>query len=299
MAHAETVDKVVAIVNNEPVTLYELDKLMAEKIDDIKKIEGGLKKEKFGDYRDLALKRLIEDKLLDQAIAKRQITVTQEDVNKAIANILKRNNMTKEQLVAEVTKKGKGFDAYVTDLKGQLLRVKFMGQAIAPRIKVTDADLDEYFAKHPDQFGSYSSVKIAQIIIPLAPDASDSDLQAAQAQAQEIIKKARGGSNFEQLGKKYGQNSQTAIPATFQVNALASQIGEAVSNLKPGEVSEPVRSDMGLNVIKLFERSTLGGEEYKSVREQIRDKVFEEKLDEELQRYIDELKTKSYIVIKQ
>ncbi len=295
---AELVDKVIAVVNNEPVTLYELDKLMAQKIDEIKKATGSVQKEKFENYRQAALGLLIEEKLLEQAIQKRQITVTQEDVQKAIDNIMKRNNLTKDQLVAEVTKKGQSFDQYISDLKVQLRKVKFMGQVIAPRVKVTDADLDEFFAKHPDKFGNYSSVKMGQVIIPLVPGANDSELQAAQATAQEVVKKARGGANFEELGKKYSPNPQTAVPQTYQVSGLAPQVGEAVSGLSAGQVSDPVRTDLGLHVIKVFERSTLAGDEFKTVREQMREKVFDQKVDDEMQKYIDELKGKSYIVIK-
>jgi len=294
----ETVDKVVAVVNDEPVTLYQLDKLMADRIDDIKKAEGSnIQKEKFQDYRQQALKLLIEEKLIDQEMAKRNMTVTDADVEKSIESIMKRNNLTKQQLMDEVQKKGMTFEKYQADMKSQVRKMKFMGEVLAPRVKVTDADLDEFFAKNPDQFAPYQSVEMAQIILPLAQGASDSEVANAQKQAQEIISKAKAG-NFEDLGKKYSQNPATAVKAIYQVNMLAPEIAQAMANLKPGEVSQPIRSALGLHIVMLYSRKTLAGEEYKAVREQLREKVFEEKLQEELQKYVDDLKTKSYIETK-
>ncbi|MDL1873263.1 hypothetical protein FBR05_13870 [Deltaproteobacteria bacterium PRO3] len=296
---AEVVDRVVAVVNDEPITLYEVDKLMAANLEEIKKAEGkGMKQEKFQSYRSQALEKLIADKLLDQQMEQMKLQVTDDDVQKALGNIMQRNSMTKEQLVQQLNQKGMTFDQYLADLRVQLKKVKFMGAVIAPRVKVTDADLDEFFADNSDKFANFQSVQMAQVIVPLAPVAGDAELVAAQAKAQEVYQKAKGGSNFEDLGKKYSVNAQTAVPAVYQVNQLAPQIAEVLSGLKPGEVGQPVRAEMGIHVIKLIERKTLAGDEYQAVREQIREKVFELKVQEELEKYVGELKSKNFVQIK-
>ena len=298
-AHAETVDKIIAVVNDEPITLYQLDKLMAEKLDELKAEEKTeVQKEKFATFKQLALKKLVGEALLGQEMEKRGVKVDDKDVERALDNITKRNNLTREQLQAEIKKKGQSFDQYMADLKVQLRKVKFIGEMIAPRVKVTDADLDAFFAAHSDQFGAYQSVKMAQIILPLSDTASESEVNAALAKAKEVVKKARGKSDFEELGKKYSQSAQTAVPAIYQINQLSLEVGQAVSTLKPGEVSEPLRTSLGFQVVKLFERKTLAGEEYKAVREQLRERVFEQKIDEKLEEYVEELKSKSYVEIK-
>ena len=297
-ARAEVVDKVVAIVNQEPITLYDVDRLMAQNVDEIKKAAAtGDQKEKFQDFRSMALQKLIGEKLLDQELERRKIVITDADMQKSVEGIMKRNNLTDAQFKSELGKQGMTWEQYTVTLKAQLKKVKFMSEVLAPRVKVTDADLDEFFAKHPEQFAPYQSVKMAQIIIPVDSAASDSDLQAAQKRAEEISAKAKGGSNFEDLGKKT-PNPQTAIPEIYQVNQLAPAIIEVLGDLQPGGVSQPVRSSMGIHVVKLYERKTLAGEEYKQVREQLREKVFEEKMGDEMDKYLDELKGKSYVEVK-
>lgn len=298
-ASAEVVDKVVAVVNAEPITQYDVDKLMKENLEEIKKAQAtGDQKEKFDGYKGMALQKLIGDKLLEQELQKRNMTVTDADVQKSLDNIMKRNNLTKDQMNAEITRQGMTWDQYLVTLRSQLKKVKFMGEFLAPRVKITDADLDEFFAKHSDKFAAYQSVKLAQIIIPLDAAASDDQLKEAQSKANEVASKAKGGANFEDLGKKYSPTPQTAVPEFYQVSQLAPAIAEVLSDLKPNEVSQPVRSPMGLHVVKLYERKTLAGEEYKQVREQLREKVFEEKMEEEMVKFLDELKGKSYIEIK-
>lgn len=296
---AEVVDKVVAVVNDEPVMLLDVDRLMAANLEDIKKAEGGqAKKEKFTDYRTMALDRLIGDKLLDQQMNQMKILVTDEDVKKAAGNIMQRNSLTQDQLNKQLASKGLTYDQYLVDLKSQLKKVKFVGQVIAPRVKVTDADLDEFFAEHSEQFGQFQSVQMAQVIIPLPPGASDSEIAKAQAQAQDVAQKAKKGENFEELGKKYSAAPGTAVSTIYQVNQLAPAIAEILSDLKPGDVSQPVRTELGLHVVKLYERKTLAGEEYQAIREQLREKVFQEKVQVELEKYVNELKGKSFIQVK-
>jgi peptidyl-prolyl cis-trans isomerase SurA len=296
---AETVDKVVAIVNEDPITLYDLESSIEKNREKIKEIMGDKAAQDVSkDIRSLALKVLVDEKLLDQEMAKKQIALTPEDEEKAIQNVLERNRLTLDQLKAELAKQGQSWATYKAGLTEQLKRIKFMGQIIAPRVKVTDADLDEFFAKNPEQFAQFQTVKMAQIIVPLGTTATDAELAQAQKVAQEVQDKARGGGNFEDLGKKYSVNPQTAVPDNYPLSQLAPQIAGLLADLKPGEVSAPVRSTMGIHVIKLYERKTMAGDDFKAIREQIREKVFEYKVEQALQEYLDDVKNKSFIEIK-
>lgn len=298
-AFAETVEKVVAIVNEEPITLYDLDLAMSQDLHAIQGAETGSEKQKkFKNSRDLALKSLIEEKLLDQELARKNITITKADEDKAVQNVLQRNNMTMEQLKGELRSKGESWDEYIEQVKVQLKRIKFMGQVLAPRVRVTDQDLDEFFAENSDKFAQFQSVELAQVIVPFAAGGSEEDFNKAQATAQEVARKARGGADFAELGKKYSDTPQTAEKQTYPAAQLAPAIAATLSEMSPGDVSEPVRSTMGFHIIKLFSRSTMQGEEFSAIREQIRERVFEVKLQEKLEEYLDEVKKKSFIEVR-
>lgn len=296
---AETVDRIVAVVNGDPITLYELDLAMKQDLSRIMDAPTGNSKEKrFQDSRSAALQRLVEDRLLEQELKKNNIVITEEDEEKALQNILARNKMSLSQLKSEIASKGQSWEDYQAGVKRQLKQIKFMGRILAPRVKVTDADLEQFFAEHPQQFAGFQTVQMAQIIIPVSPNADDATLASAQKLAAEASAKARKGGNFEELGQKYSNPPQAAVQATYQVSQLAPQIVAILSDLKEGQVSEPVRSSMGIHVIKLYERSTMAGEEFQAIREQLREKVFELKLQEEMVEYLDKLKDRSLIELK-
>lgn len=296
---AEVVDQVVAVINGDPVTLYELDLAMRQDLSQIMDAPSGASQEnKFKDSKNAALQRLVEDKLLEQEMKKNNIVVSEADEQKAIENILARNKMTLPQLKKEIQGKGQAWEDYLAGVKRQLKQIKFMGRVLAPKVKVTDADLEEFFAQNPEQFAAFQTVEMAQVIIPVKPSADDVTLSAAQKKAAEAATKARRGGDFEELGKKYSEMPQAALKATYPVAQLAPQIISILSDLKVGQVSEPVRSSMGLHVIKLYERSTMAGEQYQAIREQLREKVFELKLQEEMGEYLDKLKGRSLIELK-
>ncbi len=298
-ANAEMIDRIVAVVNENAITQYQLDELIKQKKKELAamrdKIKGELTEEQM---KDLALQKLIGEALVDKEITRRGIVVTDQDIETAIQNVLKRNDMTEDQLNTELKSKGSNLDLYKKELKNQLRTVKFMGQVIAPRVRVTDADLEEFFAKNSQQFAQYQSVEIAQVILPLDPNASTDDVLAANEKASEVVKQARSNAKFEELGKKYSQLPGAAKKEIYPVSQLNQQIIGVISGLQPGEVSEPVRSNMGLHVIKLFSRKTLAGEEYQAIREQLREQVFELKIQEEMAKYVEELKDSNYIEIK-
>lgn len=297
---AEVVEKIVAVVNEDPITTYDLEKMIARNEEGKRLREGlpeAMRPKEPADPNKVALEDCINERLLEQEMKKFKIDVTEDDINKAINNVLQRNKMTEEDLKKEITKKGTSYSSYKEQLKTQLKRIKFMGRVIAPRVKVTNSDLDEFFAKNSDKFSRFQSVEMAQIIIPLSPGADSAEQEQANSLAKDVRKKAKGG-NFESLGKKYSVNPDTAVKSVYQVNMLAPQLASVIADLKPGEISEPVRSTMGLHVIKLYERKTLAGEEYKALREQIRERVFEVKIEESMIEYLDEVKERSHIEIK-
>ncbi len=295
---AEVVDRVVAVVNQEPITQYDLEAFMKSNQSEIEKALKDDKKQTSTISKNEALGFLIETRLLDQQMQQMKLAVTDADMEKAMQNILKRNNFTKDQLIADLKRKGVSYEKYQEDMRVQLKKLKFMGQVIAPKVRVTDSDLDDFFADHPEHFANYQSVEIAQVILPLSQTASETERLAAEKQALEIIKKGRSGDNFEDLGKKYSINAQTGIKGFYPIIQLAPTVAKAVEDLKPGEVSQPVRSSLGMHIVKLFSRKTLAGSEYQALREQIRERVFEEKMQDELDSYIKDLKVKSYVEIK-
>jgi peptidyl-prolyl cis-trans isomerase SurA len=126
------VDRVVAIVGGEIITLSDVKGFSAQRSFQAKL--GSL------ETKD-PLESLIREKLLAQEIDRLGLAVTDQEIDQAIQEVLSRNRMTLDQLKSEIAKKGTSFDKYKKDLSDQIFRMKFMGQVIFPRIKITEEEI--------------------------------------------------------------------------------------------------------------------------------------------------------------
>lgn len=136
--YAEIVDKVVAVVGSEIITLSDVQKFKSAKSLSKSNLSIG---SSVNTSNTDALQSLIDEKLMDQEMDRLQITVTPEDVNSAIQEVLQRNKASLEELKRELAKKNISFESYKTQLRSQIRRMKFMGQVIYPRVKMTETEI--------------------------------------------------------------------------------------------------------------------------------------------------------------
>ena len=129
---AEVVDRVVAVVGEEIVTLSDVRGYSAERSFEAK-IVGR-------ETRD-PLEALIREKLLRQEMERLGITASPDEIQAAVQEVLQRNKMTSETLRSELSRKGISLDRYKKDLGEQIRRMKFMGQVIYPRIRIPEEEI--------------------------------------------------------------------------------------------------------------------------------------------------------------
>src|SRR5262245_4312037 len=227
LARAEVVDKVVATVNQEVITLYELQKAMDNINKELLKSAPKGKKEEIPDLKKTALEHLIDETLINQEMEKQAVTITEADVNQAIKNVLDRNNLTQAALLKELSTKGTTFEAYREDIRGQLKRYKFIQQVMGSKVRVNADDVEALYAQNAGKLGDVQSVRIAQIVVPLSAGAGDDELKKAQARAGEIYQKAKGGGNFEALMKQYGGEGSGDL-GTVTYSSLSPQLANEI-----------------------------------------------------------------------
>jgi peptidyl-prolyl cis-trans isomerase SurA len=129
---AEVVDRIVAIVGDEIITLS-----------DVKRVEGRGKKE--------ALNSLIREKLFQSEIERLEIKVTEDEMARAIQEVLYRNRITVDELKRELQGKGMTYDAYKVDLAREIQKMKFLGQVIYPRIKISEDEVNRRLGPNPTE----------------------------------------------------------------------------------------------------------------------------------------------------
>lgn len=310
ISEAEVVDRVVAEVNGDVITLSEVEK----------EGEGFLKKialevpsenrlEAVQQVRQDILRSLIDKKLIEQEAAKQGITVTDEEVANSFEQVLTANRVSKDDLLMELERNGVTEDSYLSNLKSQLYQNKLVNRDVRSKIVITEeAILDYYDTNYTKQIqeGSYY---LLQIGIDWGETGGEDVDQAvleqqkltAKERAERVHKLARSGSDFQELAKKFSDlpsATEGGDIGVFEEDEMASYMKYAVTSLTPGEVSNIIETPVGYQFFKLLSNKEGGivvQTPYGEVKEEIREKLYHQELGKEFDEWIQAIRDRAYI----
>jgi peptidyl-prolyl cis-trans isomerase SurA len=286
-AIAEIAERIVAVVNGDVITLSELNSAFEPFI---KRIEEGYKgpdKEKvMAENRLALLNKMIDNIIIDQEAKKTQMIIKDEEVTDTINDFLARRKMKMEDLVNELAKENSSLEAHRKEVKAHLLRMRLLSREIKSKVAVTEEEIGEYYRKNRDAYEGKEAVRIKQILI-LFPKGADAKIKTQlRGEMDAIHKRLLNGEQFELLAVEYSRG-----PSAAAFNDLAF-------GLKKDEISQVIESPVGLHIIQASDRRGAGIKPIESVREEIKAKLEEEKIDKKYEDWIKEMRKKSLIEIK-
>jgi len=298
LSHAQVVDGIAAIVNEEVITTVDLDKEFQLMQKEQEKLPAS---EKMG-LRSAALNRLVDKKLIDQKIRELDIKVMDDEVKLAIDDVKKQNNMDQEALVRALAGQGLSFEQYRTQLKEQLERLRLMSQEVRSKIQIGEQETRDYYDANRAKYGAVEQFRARHIFFKVDKKGGAAELARVEAVAAGVLKLARAGKDFAELAKTYSNDPAAAKDGgdlgTFKKADMLPEIGDSVAAMKPGEVSELVLSPAGLHIIKLEERSQGAGKPFSEVKGDIEELLYKKKADERFAQWVKELRASVPIEIR-
>ncbi|MEN6318849.1 MAG: peptidylprolyl isomerase [Syntrophaceae bacterium] len=301
-AYGEIMDRIVAIVNGDSITLSELNGTFEpyrKKIDEAYK---GTDKEKIiASNRMLLLKKMIDNILIDQEAKKSGITVTDNEVTEMINDMLSRRKIKMEDLQSELAKEHSTMEAYRKEIKEHLLRMRLLKREVRSKITVSEEEIGDYYLKHREAYEGKEAVRIKQILI-LYPNNPDEKIKVnLRKQIDAIHKRLLNGEPFEQLAVQYSQGPGAVAGGDIgfiEKGTILPSVETVAFRLKMDEISEVIESPVGFHIIKAIDKRGAGIKPINSVRDEIKAKIEEEKSDKKYDEWIQELRNKSLIEIK-
>lgn len=299
---AETVDRIVAVVNDDVITLIELNKVVKPYIEKIRTLGYLPDKEKQLIYkvRESMLDRLIDEKIEDQEIKREKVEVSEHQVDQAIEKIKETNYYTDEDLRAGLAKEGLTMEEYRKQIKEQILRAKLVSLNVKSKIVITKEDIKAYYEKHLDQYGGKKKYHLRNIIMTV-PDPTDSNKQLdIKTEMDEIFKKLKAGQSFEDLAKKYSQSptaSDGGDLGLFDFDSLSPQLQEAINKIKPGGFTPVLDTDQGFQIFYLQKIVKTPGKPLKAVSPEIERILYDKTTDQKYRDWIQSLREKAVIKI--
>lgn len=268
MTHAapavQAIDRVIAVVDDDVITQNELDKRMQT-------IRQQLARSKTPAPPEQVLRRqLLERMILDRiqiALAQRiGIRVDDENLNQIIANIAAQNRMSLDEFRAALQRDGIAFADFREEIRNEVIVTRLRAAQVDNRVTVTPQEVKNWLESRAakDQNTEYH---LAQILISLPEAASPEQVQAARSRAEDVLTKLRGGADFREVAAAYSGDQQALEGGDLgwrRTAQLPTFLADHVIDMKPGELSDIIRSTSGFHVIKLIEKR---GEERHVVRQ--------------------------------
>jgi len=261
-------DRVIAIVNDGIVLQSQLDTQSAL-------IEERLRNQNTqmpppDVIRQQVLERLILQEIQVQRANRLGVQVSDETLNEALRDVAKRNNIPFEQMPAALEQQGIDYATYREEMRREITLTLLRQRDVYPRIYVSPRELDQALERDSGQANTNTEYDVSHILLSLPETATTEEMAKVEKLAHEIQHRASSGEDFGQLALAYSK-SQSALErgklGWRRINQLPQFIGDLVSAMKPGDVSEPVRTPTGFHIVRLD--GTRGGDTGPQMVEQI------------------------------
>lgn len=255
-------DRVAAVVNDGVVLNSELDEQMAAVTERLREQRLELPPESV--LRQQVLERLVVQELQMQRAQRAGLKVPDEALNDALANVAQRNQIPLSQLPQALSAQGIDYTSYRESMRKELLRSLLLQRDVYQHIAVTPREVDQYIEKQKNAPAENAEYNVSHILIAVPQAGSPEQIEQAGKRAQEIYERATKGEDFAQLAVAYS-NSQKALEGGSLGWLKGSQVPtfltETVAKLKPGEVSQPLRTPTGFHLVKLNDVRNAGAQQ--------------------------------------
>lgn len=303
-ARAEVVDRIVAVVNDEVITLYDLNRAFEPYQRNIENTYKGKDKDVWmKQARESLFQRLIDNILIEQEAKKSGIhtTVREEDVMSVVSDMLSKQKISMAEFQKNLAREGSSLEAVKKDIRSQIIRMKLLRREVRDKIMVTDDEIGEYYVKHREEYEGKESVRMKQIMLLKPSGATREENNKIKSEILRLRALIIQGESFDLLAAKYSQGpaaAQGGDVGFIEKGTIIPEVENVAFHLPLNKVSEVIESEMGYHIVQVIDQKGAGLKSIAMVREEIRNKIEEEKLDKKFGEWISSVREKSHIEIR-
>jgi len=291
-------DRVLAIVNNDAITLSELQEAIA-----VYRYENRDRANENSDQLiQQFLTRMIDSRLQVQEAEREKIVIEEAEIDEELADRIKKMNLKgREEFEAALKAQGIPMAAVRKRITDELRRGRIVSRKVRLRISVTEEEVTQYLEANRPKLETGLSYHAAHILIVPETGPEDAAWENARIRADLLRTELQQGGNFAELAKQYSRDASARDGGdlgTLKRGELAQDIETQILSLSPGQISVPYRSTLGYHVFRLESKETLEGEGLGRVKAQIREILFREKFDTRLDAWLKEIKQRAVIDVR-
>jgi parvulin-like peptidyl-prolyl isomerase len=303
-AGAEVVDRIIAVVNDEIITLYEFNAAFEPYLKNIENTYKGNDKEAvIKQTRGVFLQRLIDNMLIEQEGKKSGtgIIIKDEEVMDVLRDIMAKQKLSMQDFLKNLAKEGNSLDSVKKEIRMQMMRARLLRREIKSKVMVSDEEIGEYYNKNRQDYEGKETVRIKQLLLLIPPNADKVATAKVRNGAVQLHKRIMDGESFDLLIVKYSQGPAAAQGGDVGFvgrGTIIPEVEKVAFILPVGQISEVIESSVGFHIIQVVDKKGAGLKPIAAVREEIKTKLEDEKLDKKFEEWIASIRAKSHIEIK-
>jgi len=261
LAHAvyQELDGIVAVVDDDVVLASELK----SRYDQVKRQlqAQNVRMPSDGILISQIMERLILESIQRQQAERRGITIDDETLTRAVMSFAQNNNMTLEQFQQALAADGLSYRTFREEIRSEMMINRLQRGLINRRISISEQEVNGLLNSPFYQEMFSDEYRVGHILLSLEEGASDAVIEAAEADAADIVRQLREGADFAQMAIAKSSSSRALEGGDLgwrKAGELPSLFAEDVLNMQVGDIAEPIRTSGALHIIKLLERRGAG-----------------------------------------
>jgi parvulin-like peptidyl-prolyl isomerase len=293
----DIVEAIVAVVNDDIITLSEYKQEYTSRM---RMLRAQLPGEELSQQQEILkgnlLDSLITDLLLLQEARKFGLDVT-EQVRMTLENVKRENNLTSdEELKRALAQQGISYEDFVKQMKQNMLKQNIIFSEVGRKIAIDDSEIVSYYKVHREDFNEPIEYTLKMIYI--AQEGKSSEV--IESRKEQIDQKLDANEDFGQVAGEFSEGPEKDSQGdlgSFKEGELQKDLEQSVEGLEVGSVTPWLNNQGGWVRLKLVEKKDRRLREFQEVREEIEGTIFEERQQEELEKYMAGIRAKSYVKI--
>jgi peptidyl-prolyl cis-trans isomerase SurA len=294
----DVMERVIAVVNNDAITLGELEEAMAAARADARQRPAGDDEK----VRREFLNRFIETRLQLQEADREKIVVDEAEVEEELTERIKKTSLKDvEEFKAALKSQGINFESVRKRLRESIKMAKVVRRKVTIRVSVTDPEIDRYLDENRSKLETGLNYHARHILVVPEGGTSDAAWEAARIRAELVRSQLKEGADFGEVAKKFSADATAKDGGDLgplKRGELSQEIEGRILALNPGQVSDPYRSDLGYHIFRLESKDGLEGEGLVRARQQIREILFRQKYEARLDAWLREIRERAVIEVR-
>lgn len=251
----ETIDHIVAVVNENVVTRHELDEMLSAMLKQLQK--QGVQPPPPAVLEKQLLERIILNRVQLQLANETGLTVSDAELDQTLRRIAQENKMSLHEFDRALAEDGVSFSKFRDEIREEIILVRLKEREVSNRVSVTEGEVDHFLETQEDSPSQSDEYRIAHILVQVSEGADPLKRDAARQRAESVLAKLNAGTEFAQVAAEFSDAPDAMEGGLLNwrpAAQLTKKFAEILAPMKPGEITGIISSPNGFHILKLVDR---------------------------------------------